>query len=123
MYVLAPVSPGDLLDKCSILEIKIERLEGDKRVDAVIELDLLSYHFNEMRNAVPFEYMNLKIVNDNLFMLEDKIRNEVVSHQTTAAFMTIKEIHRYNAERAQLKRQINDKFGSVIREAKEYAGQ
>lgn len=123
--VMAPVSPGELLDKITILEIKSERIEdADKLKNVRYELELLTRLWNE---AVPeadlaAERAELKSVNEKLWVIEDDIRDKEAEKSFDAEFVELaRSVYYTNDRRAAVKKQVNLKLGSAIVEEKSYS--
>lgn len=121
-----PVSWGELLDKITILEIKRERIErADARANVEREHDLLSRiggrALDEPGIAVLFA--RLKAVNDDLWRIEDAIREEEARSVFGADFIALaRSVYVRNDERAAIKREINLRLKSELVEEKSYAG-
>jgi len=121
-----PISPGELLDKISILEIKVERI-GDpyKRANVERELDLLTglWHAEAGETAeVTARRAELKVINEQLWDIEDAIRECDRSGDFGERFVELaRSVYRINDRRAETKRAINDLLGSTIIEEKSYA--
>ncbi len=120
-----PVSWGELLDKISILEIKVERLRAPAAVvNARQELGLLLEVFLALENP-PSELAVLRaalgVVNGRLWEIEDEIRAKEASQSFDAAFIGLaRAVYQNNDERSRIKRAINDLLGSAIVEEKQY---
>jgi hypothetical protein len=120
-----PISPGELLDKISILEIKIERIaDRAKQENVGHELAILS----EVRQALPQTAelapltADLKSVNARLWDVEDAIRDCERRQDFGPDFVELaRSVYRQNDRRSSLKRQINELFGSRLIEEKAYA--
>lgn len=124
--VTVPVSPGELIDKITILEIKAQRIqEPQKRCNVQHELHLLT----ETRNrAIPHSTAldrltaDLRVVNERLWDVEDSIRICERARDFGLAFIELaRSVCRLNNRRATLKRAINEHLGSRIVEEKSYA--
>lgn len=120
------ISPGELLDKIAILEIKNERIgDADKRRNVRIDLASLS----ETRRRCVLESpalaaltAELKRVNAALWDIEDEIRALERAQDFGARFIELaRSVYRQNDRRAALKRQINELLGSGLMEEKAYA--
>lgn len=126
MTVTIDVSPGELIDKITILQIKAERLaDPDKRRLVLYELELLE---TRRRAAVPAtEAVKLttgllREVNAALWDIEDEIRDCERAQDFGDRFVALaRAVYRTNDRRAALKREINDLLGSAINEVKAYA--
>ena len=120
---LIPVSLGELLDKITILEIKVLHLDGEGLAHVVQELSLLRQVLGGL--ALPLEqdsYSDLKSVNQSLWTIEDAIRDKERQGQFDGEFVQLaRQVYVQNDRRASLKRQINQAYGSEICEEKAYA--
>lgn len=123
--VLAPVSPGELLDKITILEIKAARiLDAEKNANVRVELDLLNGIWETKVPAIDVgaERAALKAVNEKLWEIEDDIRDEERAKRFGERFVELaRSVYVTNDERARLKKVINTKMGSQIVEEKSYS--
>jgi hypothetical protein len=120
-----PVSPGDLLDRITILEIKLERIEvADRRAHVAHELDLLRQAASQAglpRAALRPLIAALAAVNRELWQVEDSIRDRERQRDFGPDFIALaRSVYRKNDERARLKRAINEACGSELREEKLY---
>jgi hypothetical protein len=123
--LLVPISPGELIDKITILEIKSARMTDEAKLRNVrTELKLL----NETWSASPFagvdisaEWTGLRDVNGQLWDIEDDIRDKERDGQFDARFIELaRAVYVTNDERAAIKRRINVKLGSALVEEKSY---
>jgi hypothetical protein len=119
---MVPVSWGELLDKITILEIKSERMEdAAKRANVVTELTLLSGIAGAARAQAAALTADLKAVNEALWEIEDQIRDKELAQAFDAEFVRLaRAVYVTNDQRAELKRQINQKLGSRLVEEKSY---
>jgi hypothetical protein len=124
--LLVPISPGELIDKITILEIKSQRMNDAAKLHNVrTELSLLS----DTWRASPFsatdisaEWAGLRDVNGKLWDIEDRIRDKERDGLFDAEFIELaRAVYFTNDERAAIKKQINTKLGSVLVEEKSYA--
>jgi hypothetical protein len=124
--LLVPISPGELIDKITILEIKSQRMTDFVKLHNVrTELSLLS----ETWKASPFaatdisaEWTGLRDVNAQLWDIEDRIRDKERDGLFDAEFIELaRAVYVTNDERAAIKKQINTKLGSTLVEEKSYA--
>ena len=124
--LLVPISPGELIDKITILEIKSQRMTDAAKLHNVrTELTLLS----ETWKASPFsttdinvEWAGLRDVNAKLWDIEDRIRDKERDGLFDAEFIELaRAVYVTNDERAAIKKQINAKLGSALVEEKSYA--
>ena len=124
--ILIPVAPGELLDKITILRIKVLRIEDlGKRANAVAELTMLEEV--QAKDVLASDQLtsleiDLSVVNEALWEIEDAVRDHERVQDFGPAFVKLaRDVYRQNDRRAALKRQINTLLGSVIVEEKSYA--
>jgi hypothetical protein len=122
-----PVSAGELLDKISILEIKMERLTDEaQRRNVAHELELLQGVRQEsfaVDADVETHAAGLKQVNLQLWDVEDEIRLCEKAGDFGQRFVELaRSVYRLNDQRSMLKRQINEMLHSPIVEEKSYKG-
>lgn len=125
MELLIPVSPGELLDKLTILEIKLERIDDEAKLANVRrEHELLVRVWRESGlgdEAVARLRDQLRAVNERLWEIEDAIREEERRKRFGDDFIDLaRSVYQRNDERAALKRRINEILGSAIVEEKSY---
>ena len=120
-----PTAIGELIDKITILEIKVERFtDPAKTKNARAELDLLIERRD--REIPPSDALHklaaeLKAVNDRIWELEDAVRDCERRSDFGPDFVRIaRQIYKTNDQRAAVKRQINLDFDSAIVEEKSY---
>ena len=124
--ILSEISAGELLDKISILEIKIDKIKSkDKQDEIKKEYKLLKEAQNlniEDSKDIKELFDEIKKVNLNLWIIEDKIRICEKNKNFGKEFIELsRSVYLNNDKRAIIKFQINDLLGSNIREVKEYA--
>ncbi|TVS12500.1 MAG: hypothetical protein EA419_04760 [Wenzhouxiangella sp.] len=125
MQLLTPVSPGELLDKLSILDIKAERMtDSEKLVNVQRERELLGHVWNQSgleTDEIVLLRKQLKAVNEKLWEIEDAIREEERNRRFGDRFIELaRSVYVVNDERAGLKKAINLALGSEIVEEKSY---
>ncbi len=125
MQLSIPVSPGELLDKLTILDIKSERIaDSDKRINVRRELELLeaAWQHSGLENPRVAELRaELKRINQALWDIEDNIRLCEKQGDFGDRFVELaRAVYVTNDERAAVKRQINQALGSTIVEEKSY---
>ena len=123
--ILVPISPGELLDKITILRIKSARMtDAAKLANVRLELSLLEKTWRESVDAaldVSAEERALQAVNERLWVIEDDIRDKERAQAFDARFIELaRAVYVENDERAALKKRINVKLGSRIVEEKSY---
>ncbi len=125
MLVQIEISPGELLDRIAILEIKQRRLvEAAKRANVISELERLkqvqtrAVSLNDDLRRLCIE---LEHINDEIWVLTDQVyerrRRGLVDEALADLCMRAFDLNR---ERAQVKRRIDDRLGSSILEEKSY---
>ncbi len=123
--ILVPLSPGELLDKITILRIKSERIDDPQKLANVrLELGLLERIWKDSGAApvdVSVEERALQNVNERLWDIEDRIRDKEAVQTFDRDFIELaRSVYVSNDERATLKKRINQKLGSRIAEEKSY---
>ena len=123
---LIPVSWGELFDKITILEIKIENLKEKNALKNVkTEHDQLNtiYNNNFLKDEIARVLFNdLKEINHKLWEIEDLIRDKERNKTFDKEFIKLaRSVYFTNDDRAKIKRTINDTLGSEIIEEKSYS--
>ena len=121
------VSDGEVLDKLSILEIKLDNIEDEaKLVNIKKEHTILKQTIGEppwhehVFRRYGF-YDQLKEINETLWEIEDEIRLKEKKQEFDATFVELaRQVYQTNDKRAEIKLKINKSFGSNIEEVKEY---
>jgi hypothetical protein len=121
-----PCSFGEIIDKITILEIKLTKASGSQKANIQAEYDGLKGHLNPdltPEKLVTFSKNldNLRAINKRLWNLEDLIRQKsrIKSHDST--FIQLAEaIHMTNDERYRVKRTLNGLMDSTLVEEKIY---
>ncbi|WP_228007533.1 DUF6165 family protein [Cyanobium sp. LEGE 06143] len=118
-----PVSVGELIDKLSILELKLNHLEGAAFEHVRQEHRLLEAVLADAPLVVPDDLQQqLQAVNTQLWEAEDGIRAKERSQDFGASFVELaRSIYRLNDRRSAIKRAINLACGSPLIEEKLYA--
>jgi hypothetical protein len=123
--VLIPISPGELLDKITILQIKAERIADPVKVANVkTELEMLSKVWSEAVEVdaeITTLTAELKAVNEALWEIEDDIRDEERNKRFNERFIELaRAVYVTNDERANAKKKVNLHLNSTIVEEKSY---
>ncbi|MDC0178653.1 DUF6165 family protein [Woeseiaceae bacterium] len=123
--LLVPISPSELLDKMTILEIKSERIDDTKKVMNVRhELKLLSKVWSDSvteDKVIENLRQQLKTINEKLWEIEDDVRNEEQQNRFGKKFIELaRAVYVTNDKRAQIKKDVNLYLGSEIIEEKSY---
>ena len=116
------VSNGEIIDKLSILEIKASRISSSEKLRNIKkELDALLELASTLLPICQQEYITLKEINENLWKIEDRIRE--LEHQGNFGeefIQTARKVYLQNDKRAAIKKKINDITGSDLSEEKSY---
>ncbi len=123
--ICVPVSPGEVLDKITILEIKSERIsDEDKLVNVKRELQLLTASWRESveeDETVGAIHAKLKSINEDLWEIEDDIRDKERAREFDQVFIDLaRSVYVTNDRRADAKKELNVYLGSEIIEEKSY---
>lgn len=123
--ILVPISPGELLDKITILRIKSARMTDPAKLANVRhELAQLEATWRASGAAVPEvagDEAALQRVNETLWDIEDEIRDKELAQAFDARFIELaRAVYVTNDERAAIKKRVNTRLGSSIVEEKSY---
>ena len=125
MQLQVPVSVGEVLDKITILQIKLAHIsDAAKRVNIQNELDALlpvvasdAFTTDQMQGLMA----ELKAVNEVLWKIEDDIREKEAAKNFKAEFIRLaRSVYKTNDKRAEIKKQINLATGSNLVEEKSF---
>ena len=122
---LIPISWGELFDKITILQIKLENFRDNNALKNVkIEYDQLNmiYNKNFLENEKARLFLiDLKKINEKLWDVEDEIREKERNKTFDEEFIKLaRNVYITNDQRSRIKRNINKAFGSKIIEEKSY---
>ena len=118
----AEVPNGEILDKLSILEIKLDNVKDESKLENIgrehTALSLVASHIP----ASPLElYNDLKSVNQELWDIEDRIRVNERNKEFDQEFIALaRSVYQTNDKRAEIKKEINLHTGSNLVEEKSY---
>jgi len=124
--LLVEVAPGELIDKITILEIKLQNIKDEAKLANVrreYEILMETFHANieeteELRSLIDA----LRAANQKIWDIEDEIRNLERAKNFGDQFVAVaRSVYRSNDRRAATKRRINELLNSVIIEEKSYA--
>ena len=123
--IIVEVSIGELLDKISILEIKLEKIKNPEKLKFITnEHSILKKQFeNNVKsdNQLNSLFQSLKEINSKLWVIEDDKRQCEKDKDFGEKFIKLsRDVHFLNDDRAKIKLEINNHTGSVIKEIKEY---
>ena len=124
--ILTEISAGELLDKISILEIKLNKIKDHVLLNEVKkEYKILNETKNKnisFSEKIDILYKNLKGTNEKLWEIENKIRLCEKNSDFKEKFIQIsRDIYFANDQRSKIKLEINKILGSNIKEVKQYA--
>lgn len=120
-----PVSPGEVLDKITILEIKSERIvEPDKLANISHELGLLKAAWAQLvveDETTQRVHAKLKAINETLWAIEDDIRAKERAGEFDQRFIELaRSVYVTNDQRAVAKAELNTYLDAEIVEEKSY---
>lgn len=119
-----PVSVGEVVDKISILQIKMNKIKDPSKLELVSkELRLLVDISQEwlVRYDLDELLAQLKYVNGELWDVEDKLRIMERDRDFSSKFIELaRAVYFLNDKRFSLKNQVNEMVNSTIKEVKDY---
>jgi uncharacterized protein DUF6165 len=124
--IKVPISPGEMLDKITILRIKSARMTDPSKLRNVrTELKTLQETWDSSvyaRVDIAADEAALLAVNERLWVIEDEIRDKEHAQAFDARFIELaRAVYFANDERAAIKRRINIRLGSGLVEEKSYS--
>jgi len=123
--ILTEISAGELLDKLSILEIKLNKIKDPSFLQEVKkEYDILNKTKNNNINSsdkIDILYKNLKEINEKLWKIENEKRLCEKNSDFNDKFIQLaRNVYIENDKRSKIKLEINKVLGSNIKEVKQY---
>jgi ppGpp synthetase/RelA/SpoT-type nucleotidyltranferase len=121
-----PISWGELFDKITILQIKLENLTSKNALENVEQelkklQSILTQNGPKTMETIRLEG-ELRQINQQLWGIEDKIRDKERANSFDDEFIQLaRSVYITNDERSRIKRKINDLLGSELVEEKSYA--
>jgi hypothetical protein len=121
------VSTGELVDKLSILEIKLLNIKDKEKTKNVYkELEILNPYFQDLLDVYGVEIKNLYIriseINKALWDIEDAIRDKEAAEEFDKEFVELaRSVYITNDQRAAVKKEINLLTKSELVEEKSYS--
>lgn len=119
------VSIGEIVDKATILEIKLEEIKDENKLEFIkkeyqylkdIIENKIGFLFNSQR------FIDLKKINKHLWVIEDKIREKEKNSEFDSEFIELaRSVYKTNDLRASLKLSINLIYKSEFIEVKSYS--
>jgi len=125
MAINIPISWGELIDKITILEIKMDRIQDVEKLENIDkELQALRLIFNQdcsEPDLLGQQKNELRTVNEKLWEIEDDIRICEKENDFSQRFIDLaRAVYINNDQRAALKREINTLLKSELFEEKSY---
>ena len=125
MAINIPISWGELIDKITILEIKMDRIQDVKKLKNIAnELKSLKLIFDEgcsEPELIGQLKAELRAVNEKLWEIEDDIRKCEKEKDFSQQFIDLaRAVYINNDQRSVLKREINTILKSELFEEKSY---
>ena len=123
--ILSEISAGELLDKISILEIKLRKIK-DKSTQEEIKKEyniLIKIQNSSIKLTDKIEdlFNEIKKVNLNLWEIEDKLRICEKKKDFGKDFIELaRGVYFNNDKRSKIKSEMNKILGSNIKEVKQY---
>ena len=122
---LTEVSAGELLDKISILEIKLEKInDKNNQIELKKEYKILKENQNstiKLEGKIEDLFKSLKNINFKLWNIEDRLRICEKNKDFGKEFIELaREVYFNNDKRSKIKSDINKTLGSNIVEIKQY---
>ena len=123
--ILSEISAGELLDKISILEIKLEKVKGKTNQEEINKeykiLKEVQSSSIEVTEKLKILFQEIKEVNLNLWNVEDKLRICEKNKDFGQNFIKLaRDVYLNNDKRSKIKSKINEVLGSNIKEIKQY---
>ena len=123
--ILSEISAGELLDKISILEIKVKKVKNkDSKEEVKKEYKILKKIQKssiQLDNKIKKLFSSIKKVNLKLWIIEDQLRIHEKNKNFGNNFIKLaREVYFNNDKRAKIKSQINKLLKSNIKEVKQY---
>ncbi len=120
------ISNGELLDKITILELKLLKIEDEKKLDNIMtEFDTLNplaqELFEKFGGQLQNHYLELARINGLLWDIEDWIRDCEREKRFDEEFIRLaRSVYVTNDQRSEVKKLINITTGSNLVEEKSY---
>ena len=126
MKIHVDIAPGELIDKLTILEIKLEKIKDERKLANIRSeyADLMRVFRSSIVETSRLTTLiaELKRINAALWEIEDHIRDQERAGTFGQAFVDLaRSVYRTNDLRAATKREINELLNSAIIEEKSYS--
>ena len=119
MDITLPVSLGEALDKLTILDIKIQKIQDARKADCQKEYDVLDVTLKPYRLTYAYYYKLLREINLEIWELQDEFHGKDTTPEAGASIC--KKILEENDRRFRIKSKLNHAASSALREQKGYA--
>lgn len=124
MLINTPISLGELVDKISILMVKQKNIKNNNKLDQVnkeLNYLLVTLDNHVTKDEIDVFLNSLIDINSRLWVIEDDIRECERKKQFDQKFIDLaRSVYFTNDKRANIKLDINNKFGSELVEVKSY---
>lgn len=125
MKIVIEIAPAELIDRLSILEIKMERIKDEAKLKNVRQEYELTMHERQKLAFAGAELerlaAELKVLNRKIWQIEDDIRDNERNHNFGDSFVALaRSVYQTNDKRAEIKRRINKLLNSKLVEEKSY---
>mgnify|MGYP007063550935 CR=1 FL=1 len=123
MLYKCPTSLGEIIDKITILEIKSVKFKNSDQLKFVHkEFKLLRACIGDELSKYFSEHRELSRINNDLWEIEDQIRQHEANNNFSSSFIRLaRSVYFKNDERGRVKKLINEKSGSSLKEEKNYS--
>ena len=123
--ILTEVSAGELLDKLSILEIKLNKIKNPSFLQEIkkeyLALNETKNNNINSSNEIDILYKNLKETNEKLWDIENEKRLCEKNSDFNDKFIQLaRDVYIVNDKRSKIKLEINKILDSNIKEVKQY---
>ena len=113
--IFLETSLGEALDKLTILDIKVSKINDERKADCQKEYNVLYESLKNHVTTLSYHYRILKEINLTIWNLQENI------HKDTNLTKTYGEVLKENDRRFRVKKQINNLANSSLKEQKGYA--
>ena len=125
MDIIVPISMGELIDKLSILDIKLRKIDQkSKKKNIQKEYKILEKQYLKIKkkyDKVDYYLNEIKSVNEEIWRLQELSKEKILINNFDKEYVILStNIHNLNDKRFQLKSDINALFDSKIIEEKSY---
>ena len=117
--ITLPVSLAEALDKLSILDIKLQKITDNRKIDVQKEYDILYEALSKYTDCFPYHYRILKDINLTIWNILDMFHDKDITQERSASYGL--DILLENDRRFRVKSKINTLAASALKEQKGYA--